>query len=281
MSRKIGISVVLCLFFFLTIFGLISNVEAKDKSLLDQIIKRGEIRCSYIPWPPMAIKDPNTGKVSGFFPEVLEKVGKQAGLKIVWVEQADWGTVIEGLKTHRYDMLGTAIWPNTNRALHASFTIPLCFSAVEAFVRTGETRIKRIEDINSPSVTIGTIDGEMADFIARQDFPKAKRTGLPQMSDTAQLYLQLAQKKADVILHDLVAAGNFMNKNPGKIKRLSPGTPLRVFGNAYMLPKGEEEFRDFLNIALQELLNIGYVRSIMKKYEMDKATYPVATSYAQ
>lgn len=278
MIRKKALAVFILLFMALAVTY---NAEAKSKNLLDKVIKAGEIRCAYIPWVPMAIKDPNTGKVSGVFPEILEKIGENAGLKIVWSEQVDWGTAIEGLKTNRYDMLGTGIWPNANRGLHASFPTPLCFSAVEVFVRQDETRITKIEDINSPSFTISTMDGEMADFIARQDFPDAKRTGLPQMSDTAQLYLQLTHNKADVVLHDLVAARNFMEKNPGQIKRLFPGQPLRVFANAYMVPKGEEEFRDFLNIAIQELHNIGIVNSILKKYGMDEVTYPVALPYAQ
>jgi len=280
MKKWVG-SVVLSFFVSLCVlFAFSPSSIAKEKSLLDEVIKRGEIRCAYIPWVPMAIKDPNTGKVSGVFPEVLEKLASNAGLKIAWTEQVDYGTAIEGLKTGRYDMLGTGIWPNASRALHASFPVPLCFSAVEVFVRTGEDRFKNLEDINNPKVKIATIDGEMADFIARADFPNAKRTGLPQGADTAQLYLELVHKKADVVFHDLVAAKAFMEKNPGKIERLFPSKPLRVFANAYMTPKGEEEFRDFLNIAIQELHNIGVVNAILKKYKMDEVTYPVALPYA-
>jgi ABC-type amino acid transport substrate-binding protein len=278
------LNVMLVLFLIITLIGCgnapQSGTVTKKESQLDKIKAKGEIRAAYIPWVPMAIKDPNTGKVSGVFPEVLEKVAANAGLKVVWTEQVDYGTAIEGLKTGRYDMLGTGIWPNATRALQASFTTSLCFSAIEVFVRQDEKRIKTLDDINKTSIAIATIDGEMADSIAKQDFPNAKRSGLPQMSDTAQLYLQLANKKADVVFHDLNEAQNFMAKNPGKIKRLFPGKPLRVFGNAYMLPKGQEELKDFLDIAIQELHNIGYVDSKLKEYKMDKVTYPVALPYS-
>lgn len=257
-----------------------SNTGSKKESQLDKIKAKGEIRAAYIPWVPMAIKDPNSGKVSGVFPEVLEKVAANAGLRVVWTEQVDYGTAIEGLKTGRYDMLGTGIWPNATRALQASFTTPLCFSAIEVFVRQDETRINSLDDINNSSFVIATVDGEMADAIAKQDFPNAKRSGLPQMSDTAQLYLQLVNKKADIVFHDLNEAQNFMAKNPGKIKRLFPGKPLRVFGNAYMLPKGQEELKDFLDIAIQELHNIGYVDAKIREYKMNKVTYPVALPYS-
>lgn len=254
---------------------------AKQKTLLEQVIANGQIRCAYIPWPPMAIRDPNTGAMSGVFPEVIEKIASNAGLKVIWTEQVEYGTAIEGLKTRKYDMLGTAMWSNTNRALHASFPTPLCFSAIEAFVRVGETRIKTLQDINNPSVTISTIEGEAAEAIARQDFPQARRTGLPQGADTAQLYLELITKKADVVMHDLVAANEFMAKNPNKIKKLAPGKPLRVFANCYVIPKGEETFRDLLNVAIEELLNTGFIDYVLKKYNMDKVTYPPALPFRQ
>ena len=171
------INVMLVLLFLIAFIGCSnapqSGAGANKESLLDKIKAKGEIRAAYIPWVPMAIKDPNSGKVSGVFPEVLEKVAANAGLKVVWTEQVDYGTAIEGLKTGRYDMLGTGIWPNATRALQASFTTPLCFSAIEVFVRQDETKIKSLDDINKPSFVIATVDGEMADSIAKQDFPNA------------------------------------------------------------------------------------------------------------
>jgi hypothetical protein len=61
---------------------------------------------------------------------------------------------------------------------------------------------------------------------------------------------------------------------------LFPGKPLRVFSNAYMLPKGQEELKDFLDIAIQELQNIGYVDAKIREYKMNKVTYPVALPYS-
>ncbi|MDD5586593.1 MAG: transporter substrate-binding domain-containing protein [Alphaproteobacteria bacterium] len=276
----------LCLramFSFIALFMLLAlsgGAQAKDQTLLDKVIAKKEIRCGYLTWPPATIKDPNTGKISGVFSEILEKAAANAGLKVVWAEEVTYGTAIEGLKTKRYDMVCTSIWPNASRALHASFTTPLNYSVTEAFVRSGETRIKKLEDINDPAVTISTIDGEASETVARSDFPKAKTTGLPAMSDYGQLYNEMMGKKSDVVLHDLTSAREVMVKNPGKIKRLAPGKPLRVYPNSFMVPKGEEEFRDFLNLALEELINSGYVRSVMKKYKMEEGTYHVAPPYA-
>jgi polar amino acid transport system substrate-binding protein len=253
--------------------------HAKEPALLDRIVAKGEIRCAYIPWIPMTIKDPNTGKLSGVFTDVLEKIGASVGLKIVWTEEVSYGTAIEGLKTGRYDMVGSLIWPNTNRALFASFTTPLNYTAVEVFVRTDETRIKTIDDINKPDVAISTIDGESADTIARHDFPQARRVSMAPNTDPDQTMLELSGRKADVVLTNLTRAMAWMSHNPGKIKRLAPGKPLRIFANGYMVPKGEESFREFLNRAIEELINAGYVRQVMKKYELDEGTYPVALPY--
>jgi ABC-type amino acid transport substrate-binding protein len=262
------------------LFALSCGAQAKEPTLLDKVIAKKEIRCGYIPWPPGTIKDPNTGKISGVLTDIIEKIAANAGLKVVWAEEATYGTAIEGFKTKRYDMICSSVWPNASRDLYASFAKPLNFSVTEAFVRTDETRIKKLEDINAPGVTISTIDGEAAETVARSDFPQAKTTGLPAMSDYGQLYTEMLSKKSDVVFHDLVSAHDFMAKNPGKIKRLAPGKPLRVYPNSYMVPKGEEEFRDFLNLSIEELINSGYVAQVMKKYKMDEGTYPVALPYA-
>src|SRR5271163_434927 len=86
--------------------------SSRSESVYDRVIRSGKIRCGYTVDPPGCLKDPNSGKLSGIGIDTLETVGKHLGLTVEWTEEVDWGTMIEGLETGRYDMIATPIWPN-------------------------------------------------------------------------------------------------------------------------------------------------------------------------
>ncbi len=79
-------------------------------SLYDRVLKTEKIRAGYAPYPPIFMKDPNTKKFSGIGFEVLSLAARKIGLKLELTEAVTWGTMIEGLRTNRYDMIATPVW---------------------------------------------------------------------------------------------------------------------------------------------------------------------------
>jgi len=116
-----------------------SGTVAKE-STYERVLRTGEIRCAYAPNPPTLIKDPNTGIMSGIFSDVMNEAGQRLGLKIVWAEEVDYGTIAEGFSTDRYDAFCATVWPTAERSRVASFTVPLYYSPVGIFVRSGDHR---------------------------------------------------------------------------------------------------------------------------------------------
>ena len=92
------------------------SAVAKQLNNLTDILSSGVIRAAYVSNPPSCIIDPNTGKVSGIFAEVIETIAKNAGLKLEWTEEVGFGSMIEGLAANRYDIVPCAIWPTASRA---------------------------------------------------------------------------------------------------------------------------------------------------------------------
>lgn len=235
---------------------------------LEKVSSSGVIRCGYVTYPPGLIKDPNTGKISGIFPEVLEKAAANLGLKVEWTEEVGWGTMVEGLKAGRYDMIGSPVWPTSQRILVADFTHPIYYGGAEAFVRADDARFDNgLEILNDPQFKIATTDGEVTDAIAQQDFSKATRVSLPQLTDLSQLLLTVADGKADITFAEPHIAYEFMKSNPGKIKAARPGKPARLYPNTMMLSQSDLAFRRMIDLAISELQNNGVVDSILKKYE--------------
>lgn len=251
-----------------------------DQTRLTRIIANGEIRASYLVYSPYFRKDPNTGELSGIFHDLMEEVGKKAGLKIRWVEEVGYEGIFPGLDNDRYDVFAGGLWPNSTRARAASFTIPVFYSVIKAWGRSNETRFAGLSGVDARSVRIATIDGAMEDIIAQADFPQAQRVSLPQLSPFTQNFLNITSGRADLTFAEPGITREFLQTNPGALKELAPDKPLRIFGNSLVVKRGDAQLKEFLDIALSELLYSGVVDRILRKYEPAPGTFPrVALPY--
>ncbi len=116
----------------------------------------------------------------------------------------------------------------------------------------------------------------MEDIIAQADFPKATRISLPQLSPFTQNLLNIRTGKADLTFAEPGIIREFLATNPGTLKELAPDRPLRIFGNSLVIKRGDTELREFLNVALAELLYGGTVDKILQEYEPGPGVFPRA-----
>ena len=245
-------------------------------SALPKIIESGQIKCSYLIYSPYFRKDPNTGELSGIFHDIMEEVGKKAGLKVIWGEEVGYENIFAGLDAKRYDIFAGGLWPNATRAKAGSFSVPVFYSVIKAWGRAAETRFNGLEGIDSASVKVATIDGAMEDIIAQGDFSKATRVSLPQLSPFTQNLLNITSGKADITFAEPGIVREFLATNPGTLKELAPDRPLRIFGNCLVIRRGDTELKEFLDVALNELLYSGTIDKILRKYESGSGVFPRA-----
>lgn len=220
------------------------------------------------------MKDPNSKKLSGIFVEALDEAARNLNLSIDWTEEVGYGSMVEGLKTNRYDLVPTGVWPNANRGRYADFSLPLFYSGILVYVRSDDKRFdKDLTSLNTKSVTISTIDGTVQDLMARKSYPKAQVLSHPEMSEASQILLDVTQKKADVTFIEPGLVSLFLKNNPQTLKCINGGKPVGVVGNTMMFKIGEPSFKAMLNNALQELINTGYIDNLIDKYEPTKGAY--------
>lgn len=246
------------------------NNKSGTTAVSDSVIKSGELRVGYIVYPPLLYKDASTGQLSGVSYDLVEAAAAKLNLKTKWVEEVGWGTAIEGLKTGRYDILGTQMWPNSARAREAVFTAAPMNSVIYPYVKAGDNRFNDLSKINNANVTVSAVDGEMATFIAAQDYPLAKMHTLPQSVSYAEVFLNIVNGKADITFVEPSAANDFLKTNPGKIVRVG-NTPVRTFGNSFAFARGQNSMVDMWNIALGELNAEGTVAKTLAKYQVTEA----------
>lgn len=275
MRNRVFLGIILALsIFMVSCNNQQSGKIEKEKSVYEKVLETKTIRVGYVSYPPGLIKDPNTGEFSGIFYEVMQKVGKNLDLKVEYVEEVTWQTLVEAVKSNKVDIIGSPVWPTAERGKYADFTIPIYLGSLKAYARVDDNRFDgNISKANNSNVTIVTIDGEISTNVKASDFPNAKPNGMPNTTLIAQMLLEVDGNKADIALVEPFVAGDFMKKNPNKIKEVAGIQPLRIYPNNMMVKKGEVEFTSMINTALQELMNNGEVDKIIAKYEPFKGAF--------
>lgn len=229
--------------------------------------KNNSIDVGYISYPPGFIVDPNTKEKSGIFNDILVEIAKRNNLSINYKEEVTWATMIESLKTGRVNLIANPVWATEERKALADFTIPVYFSPMGIYVRADDDRFDADRSkINATNIRIAGVDGEVNTVIGKEDFPLAELVPFPNNIDVAQLFLEIQSKRRDVTFAEPMFAYDYMQANPGKIKNIAIDRPIRNYPNGYMFDQGKPELRDFLNAALQELIDDGTADRIIDKY---------------
>ena len=234
----------------------------------DHVLQTKTLRVAYISYPPSFIKDANTGAYSGIMHEVLQEMAKRMELKVEYVEETGWGTMIEAVNSGRVDIVCTGLWPNATRGKFVDFTDPVYFSPIKAYVKVGNTAFDgKLSAINSKDVKIAVVDGEMTSIIAKADFPDAAALAHPQNTDIAQMLQEINTGKAQVTFVEPAVANEFVQRNPNVIEEVKGVPPIRVFPNVMMVSKSEPKLLSMLNIAMGEVANTGVMDRIVARYE--------------
>lgn len=261
----IGIILVLSVYNFIQIKKTKEfAIPVSSSKAFNKVMESGEIRVGYLISPPYLSKQTSTGQLSGIFYDVTEELGKRLNLKVIWVEEVNLATLSEGLDNGRFEMIAFPLWRSADRAKKVAFSTPILYSTLGCYARADDNRFdNNLDAINSNNIKISTIDGELAESIAKADFPNAKLVPLPALSDYSQMLLQVASNKADISFHNRVDAERYMQKNPGTIKEVSK-TPIRVYAECYILPIDDYKFQQMINATVLEMIENNVINKAFK-----------------
>jgi len=238
------------------------------ESVYDRIMRTKTIRCAYLVWPPFMMKDVTTGKLSGIYYDLLERMGKDWSMKIDWSEEVGAANRFEGFASSRYDMICSPVGATPERTAASDFSIPMAYLPFHLFARPDDTRFDGAYDkANNENVTLLTVDGYMAATIIKSEFPKAKLSTLPNLSTDADILMSIQMSKADASVCENIMASDYMKNNPGKVKRV-PGPPLRFAGETVAFPLNEPQLRAKINTTLQYYLDTGVIEKILMSYDL-------------
>ena len=233
------------------------------ESVYERIMRTRTVRCAYLIWPPYLNKDTNTGKLSGVYYDLMERMAKDWSMKIEWAEEVGAANRFEGFATGRYDLLCSPVGGTAERTSVSDFSRPFVYHPFSLYAREGDNRFDNNHAAaNNSEITLATLDGYIGAAITKRAFPNAKVTSLPNLSTESDILLGLSMGKADAAVCDAVMAQDYIKNNPGKIKRVA-GPPVSISTETIALPVGEPTLRQKINISLDYYLDTGVIETIL------------------
>ncbi|HZS82181.1 MAG TPA: ectoine/hydroxyectoine ABC transporter substrate-binding protein EhuB [Stellaceae bacterium] len=123
-----------------------STLGASAETTLERAKKQGYIRVGFANEAPFAYATPD-GKLTGEAPEVAKVVLKKLGISEVDGVLTEFGSLIPGLKAHRFDIIAAGMFVNPKRCQEIAFSEPSYGIGEAILVKQGNP--KGIKDLAS------------------------------------------------------------------------------------------------------------------------------------
>ena len=251
--------------------------------LPDTIRSAGKLSVATTPtYPPYEYLDTDGKTIIGQNADVMEELGKLLGLEVEWANVAQFGTLVPGIASGRYD---TAVIfediPERQKVVDLVdfYRDSLAFLGAKDAKFGDDTACGKV-------VAVGTGNGPA---LLAPDLNKKLCTdkGLPAMdiknfANTDGQFTALTSKRADYILISRTVGKLFAEKNPGFDVR---SDAVAHTTRAIPVAKEKTQLRDAFEKGLQELVDNGTMKKIFDKWEtadgfIPKVTVNVAGSVA-
>ena len=218
----------------------ISNSASAD--VLDDILERGSIRFGVAEFVPWTMKS-ESGELIGFEVDLAKKIAKDMGVKAEFTLYP-WDEVIPALQSGEIDILTGGMSITAARALQVNFSRPLAESGVSLATNINMTKdIKRLEELNSPDITIAVVKSTLSHSVSQRFFDKANVKVFATATKAGEA---VVDGKAHAYLASLTQTKFLALNNPDTID-LPIADPLVASREAIAIKKGEQELLNFLN----------------------------------
>ena len=244
------------------LFALNGAATAQDHPL-DRIMKTKQLKVGYIPSPPSAIKDPATGKLSGFYIDAIRLVAAQMKVEPVFIETG-WATFPAGLNSGEFDVCVAGTFATIGRAMAVDFTRPLNYLGYSAVMKATDTRFKTLSDMDKTGIKIAVVQGAAGHEFAKEYFKKAELVVLSTTNLTAP-FIEVTAGRADVGIEDAWSVRRYTKEHP-EVKDMFRDNPYNLLPIAWTVKKGNTEMLNFMNTAIDYLLSTGRMERMSEAY---------------
>ncbi|WP_158882099.1 transporter substrate-binding domain-containing protein [Amycolatopsis anabasis] len=242
--------------------GATSDRGPGPASRLDLVQHRGEIRvCSTGDYRPFTYRDPATGRWSGIDVDLAGDLAQRLGVRLT-VVPTTWKKLVDDLG-RACDLAMGGISVTLDRAKRAFFSTP--------YVRDGKTPITRcenaerfgtLEQIDQPGVRAIVNPGGTNEQFADANLHRATIVRHP---DNNTIFEEIIAGRADLMITDATET-RWQAKQHPELCAVHPDRPFTFAEKAYLLPRGDVVFQEFVNQWLHLAQNDGTYDRIAKPW---------------
>ena len=223
--------------------------------------------------PPRTFIDPATGKLTGSYVELFEKIAEDLGLEIEFVK-LDWPGILPGLTANRFDLACDGASWSAERLGSSDFlmTSPTAVNATVAIANkdSGATSWEAMAEKK-----VGGVRGEIYFETAKKRLKGIEPVEFPGMSESL-LGLQNGQVAAVAL--NLSNALDVLTNSPMKDELVLVGPPLQVFAQGLCVNPREGDLLVAVNVLLGNYRADRTLTTLIDKYSSSTAEVELLNS---
>ncbi|WP_460275661.1 transporter substrate-binding domain-containing protein [Celeribacter sp. ULVN23_4] len=239
--------------------------QEDPSAVLNEIRSSGELKIPVmVGEEPGYIKDPATGKWSGFYVDFLQDVADALGVELTTVETT-WGNLAADFQSNKIDV-AIGVNPNPSRGLVVDYLWEPLFTDAWAMLTPEGAPIATWAELNTPEKTVVVQKGSTMQIVAEALLPKATITVV---EDRNLAIMELQAKRADGILLSVFDALQISEMAVGDVS--VPEPMLRNPATLAVARKsGNAGFINFLTNWVQQQRSLGLAQGRLQKSWEDR-----------
>ena len=246
--------------FLITLFLVLPNLASA--STLDEIMKSGTLKVGTTgDFPGWSFMNPETSEYEGYDIDVAMKLAEDMGVEVEFVA-TDWKNLVSGVVANKYHMTSSASI-TAKRAITAGYSNSYYGTGTVAMVLSkNKDKISSWDQINNSNYSVAVTLGTVFENEATKSFPDVK---LIAVEAPAREYQEVLSGRADVSLTSKVDAMKLVQLYPElSIVNLDEPKNAKLF--AILLPRGDQEWINFVNHWIADQKNKGFFNQTAAKF---------------
>ena len=246
--------------FLITLFLVLPNLASA--STLDEIMKSGTLKVGTTgDFPGWSFMNPETSEYEGYDIDVAMKLAEDMGVEVEFVA-TDWKNLVSGVVANKYHMTSSASI-TAKRAITAGYSNSYYGTGTVAMVLSkNKDKISSWDQIININYSVAVTLGTVFENEATKSFPDAK---LIAVEAPAREYQEVLSGRADVSLTSKVDAMKLVQLYPElSIVNLDEPKNAKLF--AILLPRGDQEWINFVNHWIADQKNKGFFNQTAAKF---------------
>lgn len=213
-------------------------------SALDTVPRRGVLRvCTTGDYRPFSHRDPKTGTYSGVDIKMAEDLAKSLDATPRYVATT-WSELVGDLSAGRCDIAMGGVSVTLPRARSVYFSEPTRTDGKTPIVRCADKdAYQTLRQIDRPGTKVVVNPGGTNEEFARSHLKQATITVHP---DNTTIFDEIIAGRADVMMTD-ASETRYQAKIHPELCSLHPDKPFSFSEKAYALPRGDNEFKAYVD----------------------------------